>query len=168
MAENWQVFWDKPVETLTSAALRDLQMKRLRDTLRPAARTPFYRERLQEAGLSADSLPRLEDLRRLPLTTKEDLRARGQEMLAPPLSHMVRLHASSGTTGQATVIYYTRKDLAVWADLVARSLYMTGLRPGDVFQNMMGYGLFTGGLGFHYGAERLGPLTIFAGVGNSR
>ena len=80
---------------------------------------------------------------------------------------MVRLHASSGTTGQATVIYYTAKDIAAWADLLARSMYMTGLRPQDVFQNMMGYGLFTGGLGFHYGAERLGALTIPAGAGNS-
>ena len=78
-------------------------------------------------------------------------------MLTVPVTELVRLHASSGTTGQATVIYYTRGDIEAWADLVARSMYMTGLRPGDVFQNMMGYGLFTGGLGFHYGAERLGP-----------
>jgi phenylacetate-CoA ligase len=88
-------------------------------------------------------------------------------MLTLPLTDMVRLHASSGTTGQATVIYYTRQDIATWADLVARSLYMAGMRPVDVFQNMMGYGLFTGGLGFHYGAERLGALTIPAGAGNS-
>ena len=89
-------------------------------------------------------------------------------MLTRPLTDMVRLHASSGTTGQATVIYYTRADIEAWADLLARSLYMAGMRATDVFQNMMGYGLFTGGLGFHYGAERLGALTIPVGAGNSQ
>ena len=88
--------------------------------------------------------------------------------LPVPLPEITRIHASSGTTGQATVIYYTRTDIELWADLVARSMYMTGMRPGDVFQNMMGYGLFTGGLGFHYGSERLGALTIPAGAGNSQ
>src|SRR5665648_1149476 len=83
------------------------------------------------------------------LPPKDDLRTYGQEMLTRPLTDMVRLHASSGTTGQATVIYYTRADIETWADLVARSLYMAGMRAADVFQNMMGYGLFTGGLGFH-------------------
>ena len=111
---------------------------------------------------------RLEDIRRIPFTTKDDLRAHGLEMLTRPLTDMVRLHASSGTTGQATVIYYTRADIEAWADLVARSLYMAGMRATDVFQNMMGYGLFTGGLGFHYGAERLGALTIPVGAGNSQ
>ncbi|MDI6854135.1 MAG: phenylacetate--CoA ligase [Deltaproteobacteria bacterium] len=162
------MYWDKALETLSPADLRDLQLQRLRETLRRAANSPFYRERLEEAGLSADNLKTLDDLRRLPFTTKDDLRSRGKEMLTRPLSDMVRLHASSGTTGQATVIYYTRRDIEAWADLLARSMYMTGLRPGDVFQNMMGYGLFTGGLGFHYGAERLGALTIPAGAGNSK
>jgi phenylacetate-CoA ligase len=162
------VYWDKALETLSPAELRDLQLQRLRETIRRAADSPFYRERLQEAGLSADTLKTLDDFRRLPFTTKDDLRFRGQEMLTRPLSDMVRLHASTGTTGQATVIYYTRNDIEIWTDLLARSMYMAGLRPGDVFQNMMGYGLFTGGLGFHYGAERLGALTIPAGAGNSQ
>lgn len=162
------MYWEKDVETLSPAALRDLQLKRLKETLRRAARSPFYRERLEEAGLSPEEVKSLQDIRRLPFTTKDDLRARGREMLTVPLSECVRLHASSGTTGQATVIYYTRKDIDTWADLLARSMYMTGVRPGDVFQNMMGYGLFTGGLGFHYGSERLGCLTIPAGAGNSR
>ncbi len=160
--------WDETLETMSRAALQNLQLQRLKDTLRRAARSPFYRERLQEAGLSPETLKSLEDIRRLPFTTKDDLRSRGQEMLTVPLTECVRLHASSGTTGQATVIYYTRKDIETWADLLARSMYMTGVRPGDVFQNMMGYGLFTGGLGFHYGSERLGALTIPAGAGNSR
>jgi len=161
------VYWDAAVERLKLEALRELQLERLQETVRRAGASPFYRRRLAEAGVSADDLKGLEDVGRLPVTTKDDLRAYGWEMLARPLSEMVRLHASSGTTGQATVIYYTRRDIETWSDLVARSLYMTGLRPGDVFQNMMGYGLFTGGLGFHYGAERVGALTIPAGAGNS-
>jgi len=162
------VYWDAALETLKTADLQELQLGRLRQTLRRAAHSPFYRQRLAQAGVSAENLKTLKDLRRLPFTTKDDLRVHGQEMLTRPLADMVRLHASSGTTGQATVIYYTRADIDAWADLVARCLYMAGLRPADVFQNMMGYGLFTGGLGFNYGAERLGALTIPAGAGNTR
>jgi phenylacetate-CoA ligase len=161
------VYWDRAVETLTVAELKELQLTRLQDTVRRAGASPFYGRVLAAAGVSPADLRTLEDVRRLPVTTKDDLQAHGREMLTRPLSEMVRLHASSGTTGQATVIYYTRGDIERWADLVARSLYMTGLRPGDVFQNMMGYGLFTGGLGLHYGAERVGALTIPAGAGNS-
>jgi phenylacetate-CoA ligase len=148
--------------------LRDLQLTRLKETVTRCLGSPFYRERLVQAGVGPDDLKSLDDVRRLPFTTKQDLRARGRDMLTLPLDKMVRLHSSSGTTGQATVIYYTREDVEEWADLVARCLFMTGLRAGDVFQNMMGYGLFTGGLGFHYGAERLGALTIPVGAGNSR
>ena len=161
------MYWDATLETIKPADLQELQLQRLKETLSRAVRSPFYAERLAQAGVTPDRLKRLEDIRRIPFTTKDDLRARGLEMLTVPLSEIVRLHASSGTTGQATVIYYTRQDIETWADLVARSMYMTGVRPGDVFQNMMGYGLFTGGLGFHYGGERLGTLTIPAGAGNS-
>lgn len=162
------MFWDAAIETLPPAALRELQLTRLRDTVRRAAMSPFYQKRLAQAGVAPVDLQSLEDIRKIPLTTKDDLRARGKEMLTVPLTELVRLHASSGTTGQATVIYYTRGDLEAWAELLARSMFMTGVRKGDVFQNMMGYGLFTGGLGFHYGAERLGCLTIPAGAGNSK
>ncbi len=162
------MYWDAKLETLPPEALQELQISRLRETLARAAASPFYNRRLQKAGLAAADLRSLDDFRRLPLTTKDDLRAHGKEMLTRPLTDMVRLHASSGTTGQATVIYYTRADIEAWADLVARSLYMAGMRADDVFQNMMGYGLFTGGLGFHYGAERLGALTIPVGAGNSQ
>ena len=161
------MYWDAPIETIPTAKLRELQLQRLKETVARVGRSPFYGERLTQAGISADRINRLEDIRKIPFTTKDDLRARGREMLTVPLTEIVRLHASSGTTGQATVIYYTRRDIETWADLVARSMYMTGVRPGDVFQNMMGYGLFTGGLGFHYGGERLGALTIPAGAGNS-
>lgn len=162
------MYWDANLEILKPADLQELQLNRLRQTVERAARSHFYGRRLHAAGVTAANLRSLEDIRRIPLTTKDDLRTYGREMLTRPLTDMVRLHASSGTTGQATVIYYTRADIEAWADLVARSLYMTGMRAADVFQNMMGYGLFTGGLGFHYGAERLGALTIPVGAGNSQ
>ncbi len=162
------MYFHAEVEILTRTQLDDLQLTRLRQTVSRAANSPFYKERLAQAGVSADTIKTLDDIRQIPFTTKKDLRAHGRDMLTVPLSECVRLHASSGTTGQATVIYYTRDDIAAWADLVARSMYMAGMRPDDVFQNMMGYGLFTGGLGFHYGAERLGALTIPVGAGNSR
>ncbi len=161
------MYWEASIETIKPADLQVLQLRRLKETISRAALSPFYGQRLAQAGVSAAQINRLDDIRRIPFTTKDDLRARGREMLTVPLTEIVRLHASSGTTGQATVIYYTRGDIKAWADLVARSMYMTGVRPGDVFQNMMGYGLFTGGLGFHYGGERLGALTIPAGAGNS-
>ncbi len=161
------MYWNAEIETLKPAALQELQLNRLRQTVERAAQSPFYGQRLAEAGVSAANLNSVQDIRRIPFTTKDDLRAHGFSMLTLPLTDMVRLHASSGTTGQATVIYYTRGDIETWADLVARSMYMTGMRAADVFQNMMGYGLFTGGLGFHYGAERLGALTIPIGAGNS-
>jgi phenylacetate-CoA ligase len=162
------VYWNAEIETLTTEKLQQLQLERLRQTVARAARSPFYSERLGQAGVSPDGIQSLDDVRRLPFTSKDDLRAHSRQMLTVPLSEIIRVHASSGTTGQATVIYYTRTDIELWADLVARSLYMTGLRQDDVFQNMMGYGLFTGGLGFHYGSERLGALTIPAGAGNSQ
>jgi phenylacetate-CoA ligase len=162
------MYWDKTHETMPRPDLELLQLERLRETVRVAQNSPFYRERLKQAGVTPENIKSLTDAAKIPFTTKEDLRAQGQALLTRPLAEMVRLHASSGTTGQATVIYYTRGDIETWAGLVARSMYMTGLRAGDVFQNMMGYGLFTGGLGFHYGAERLGALTIPAGAGNSQ
>lgn len=162
------MYWDPDIETLTPEGLRRLQVARLQETVARAAQSPFYRQRLQEAGVSPADIKNPEDIRKIPFTTKDDLRAHSREMLTVPLKEIIRVHASSGTTGQATVIYYTRRDIELWADLVARSLYMTGMRDEDVFQNMMGYGLFTGGLGFHYGAERLGAMTIPVGAGNSR
>ena len=162
------MYWNAEIETLTIDKLQQLQLERLRLTVARAARSPFYRERLRQAGVSPDSLPSLDDIKKIPFTSKDDLRAHSRQMLTVPLSEIIRVHASSGTTGQATVIYYTRTDIELWADLVARSMYMTGMRQDDVFQNMMGYGLFTGGLGFHYGSECLGALTIPVGAGNSQ
>jgi phenylacetate-CoA ligase len=153
------MYWEREIETLERPALQRLQANRLSVTLERASRAPFYRERLGKTA----------DFSRLPFTTKADLRAGfPYGFLAVPLGEVVRLHSSSGTTGNPTVIYHTREDIAAWQDLVARCLYMAGMRAHDVFQNIMGYGLFTGGLGFHYGAEKLGAMTIPVGPGASK
>ena len=145
------------------------RLVRLRATVERAARSPFYGPQLARAGVDGDSIKSLDDIRRIPLTTKDDLRgAYPCGLLALPKERMARLHASSGTTGSPTVVFHTRNDLNSWADLMARCMHMAGIRPGDVFQNITGYGLFTGGLGLHYGAERLGCLTIPAGAGNTK
>lgn len=155
-------YWDK-VETIQRDELEKLQLKRLNQTLERAKKSGFYRERLPERINSLDAL------KDIPFTTKSDLRnSFPTGMLSVPREEIIRLHSSSGTTGRATVIYHTRADIDNWTELVARSMYMTGVRRSDVFQNMMGYGLFTGGLGLHYGSERLGALTIPASSGNSR
>jgi phenylacetate-CoA ligase len=129
----------------------------------------LYQKKYSEAGISPASVTSLDDIRRLPFTTKQDLREHyPYGLLCVSKDQLVRLHVSSGTTGQAIAVLYTRADLEGWADLLARSMYMTGARPGDTFQNLAGYGLFTGGLGFQYGAERLGLLAIPSGSGNSK
>jgi phenylacetate-CoA ligase len=165
---NYQ-YWDKETETLPRAELEALQLARLRLVLEGAFRTPFYNARLKAAGIgSPDAVKTLDDLRRIPFTTKRDLRdAFPYGMLAIPKEQVVRLHASSGTTGVPTTIYFNKRDLAAWSSYMARSIYSTGCGKRDVFQNMITYGLFTGGLGFHYGAEEVGMLVIPAGPGNA-
>ena len=166
-----QAFWAPELETLDRAALERLQVARLQKTLARARRSPHYRRVFRAAGFDPKSFASLADLPRLPFTVKDDLRSDENfpyGLLTVGRDKLVRLHSSSGTTGRPTAVFHTRRDLAAWTDLIARSLWMIGLRPGDVFQNMMGYGLFTGGLGLHYGSERLGALTIPAGAGNSR
>lgn len=158
-----------PEEILNREEIQRLQLKRLKKTIARAMGSPFYAKRLAEAGISPDSIATLDDARKIPLTTKDDLRSQyPYGMLARPKEEMVRLHASSGTTGSPTVVFHTQKDLDAWANLMARCLHMAGMRPSDTFQNTTGYGLFTGGLGMHYGAERLGCLTIPAGPGNTK
>ncbi|MBQ1836073.1 MAG: phenylacetate--CoA ligase, partial [Paludibacteraceae bacterium] len=127
------------------------------------------KQRFKEAGLEPGDIQSLDDIRKIPFTTKQDLRDTYPfGMASVPLSQCVRLHSSSGTTGNPTVILHTQKDLDEWANAVARCLWMVGCRPDDVFQNTSGYGMFTGGLGFQYGAERLGMLTVPAAAGNTR
>lgn len=163
------MYWEQEIETISQKALRELQLEKLIKTVAQAYKSPFYKKRLDSAGIKPESIQSLSDLKKIPFTTKDDLRSAYPDlMVAAPKNEMVRMHSSSGTTGQATVIFFTRKDLSTWTNLVSRSLYMAGMRPGDAFQNMMSYGLFTGGLGFHYGAEALGAMVIPAGGGNTQ
>jgi phenylacetate-CoA ligase len=150
------------VERRDRAALEAEQLQRLRDLVaRLADRVPLYRERLRAAGVTAADIRSLGDLARLPFTSKADFRdTYPYGMLAVPLAQVVRIHASSGTTGKPTVVAYSRRDVDTWAEVMARTLAAGGVGPGDVVQNAFGYGLFTGGLGFHYGAERLGAAVI--------
>lgn len=162
-------YWDAPAEALSRDELSALQLQRLIKTIEQVSLSPFYQARFRECGITPSSIRTLEDIRRLPLTTKTDLRNQyPYGLLCVEREKLVRLHVSSGTTGQATAVFYSRHDVDHWADLMARCMYMTGARPGDTFQNLTGYGLFTGGLGFHYGSERLGLLTIPSGAGNSK
>lgn len=161
-------FFDEKMETMTRAQIEALQLERLQATVQHCMNSPFYKKRFEEAGLKPEGIKTLDDIRRIPFTTKQDLRDTYPfGMASVPLRECTRLHSSSGTTGTPTVILHTQKDLEEWAAQVARNLWMVGLRPDDVFQNSSGYGMFTGGLGFQYGAERLGMLTIPAAAGNS-
>ena len=161
--------WDPEMERLSRGELDALQLRRLQDTLQRCTRSPFFQEWFREAGFDPQKVTSLADLRTLPCMEKETLRGGDPtRFLTVPVDDIVRVHSSSGTTGQATVVFHTARDIDAWADLVARCIYMVGVRRTDVFQNMMGYGLFTGGLGLHYAAERIGAMVIPAGSGNSR
>ena len=161
------MFWQKEIELMPREQLRELQTARLRRTVDQAKKSPFYSQAL--AGIDPKEINSPEDVRGLPFTVKQDLRdSFPWGMLAVPRGQVVRLHASSGTTGTPTAILHSKADLRAWANVMARSLYMAGVRPSDVFQNITGYGLFSGGLGIHQGAERLGAMVIPVGTGNSR
>ena len=150
------------METMPRERLAALQLAGLRGSVRNAYHhVPMHRARLDAAGAAPDDIRTLADLQRLPFTVKADLRDHYPfGMFARPCSELARLHASSGTTGKPTVVGYTRQDISTWADLMARSLTAAGARPGDVVHNAYGYGLFTGGLGAHYGAERLNAVVV--------
>ncbi|HOV03830.1 MAG TPA: phenylacetate--CoA ligase [Kaistiaceae bacterium] len=154
--------FEPAVETMARAELRQLQDVRLKAMVRYAGqRVPHYRAAFAAAGVDPESFGGLADLRRLPFTTKSDLRDNfPYGMFAVPKGELRRLHASSGTTGSPTVVGYTATDIATWSDLMARSMTAAGLEPGQLFHNAHGYGLFTGGLGMHYGAERLGCVVL--------
>ncbi len=162
-------YWEKSIETLPRQELEKLQLERIKSTLTVASNAPYYKDQFQKHNISPDAIRCLDDFRKLPFTTKADMRANYPfGLLAGNLEDAVRIHSSSGTTGNPTVIIHSQHDLDSWANLVARCLYMVGLRKKDVFQNSSGYGMFTGGLGFQYGAERLGALTVPAAAGNSK
>ena len=167
--KNDNLYLHPELETLSRSRLEKLQMERLQQTLARCMRIPFYKQQFAACGLRPEDIRTLDDVRKLPFTTKQDLRDNYPFGLsAVPLEEVVRLHSSSGTTGTPTVILHTQHDLDEWANAVARCLYMVGLRKGDIFQNSSGYGMFTGGLGFQYGAERLGMLTVPAAAGNTK
>jgi len=161
--------WEPAVESLPTPQLRELQIERLRATLENAyANVPFYRQKLDEAGVKPGDVDGHGDVAGLPLTTKIDLRDHYPfGLFARPRDQIVRVHASSGTTGNPTTVGYTRADIDEWSDIVARALAAGGVKPGDLLQNAFGYGLFTGGLGLHFGAERLGCAVVPISGGNT-
>ncbi len=164
------MIWNDEFETLPREALAALQLKRLQHTLEKVyARVPFYRESFDRAGVTPAQIKSLGDLQRLPFTLKQDMRDNyPYGLFAVPLEQIVRLHASSGTTGKPTVVGYTRRDIDMWSELMARSFAAAGVSRGDIIHNAYGYGLFTGGLGAHYGAEKLGAAVIPMSGGNTK
>lgn len=163
------MFWDKKNETLKGEKLEALQLKRLKQTIRQSLKVEFYKKRLAENNIRPEDIKTLDDIRKIPFTRKQDLRdGYPFGFLAVPLKKVVRIHTTSGTTGKPTVVGYTRKDLDTWADLIARNMTMVGITDDDVFQNMVNYGMFTGGLGFHYGAEKIGMTVIPSATGNTK
>jgi phenylacetate-CoA ligase len=163
------MFWEKGIETIEKDQLEKLQLERLRKTVERASRSSYYGKIFKEKRFFAEDIRTLSDLVKIPLTTKDDLREQWPYgFLAASKDELVRMHSSSGMTGRATVIFHTQSDIDSWTNQVARCMYMAGMRKSDVFQNMMTYALFTGGLGFHYGAEKLGAMVIPSGAGNSK
>lgn len=167
MASNG--FWNEEIETMKRSDLEKLQVERLRKTVEIAQHSPYYSEVFKKNNITPETIKSLEDLQRFPFTTKEDLRSHYPfGLVSVPMEKVVRVHSSSGTTGNPTVVAHSQKDLDEWAEQVARCMYMVGCRNTDVFQNTSGYGMFTGGLGYQYGAERLGAVTVPAAAGNSK
>ncbi len=164
------MIWNEEYETMPREALESIQLKRLQQVVARVYQTVEpYRKKMDEAGVKPDDIRELKDIGRLPFTTKDDLRDNYPfGMFAVGLERVVRVHASSGTTGKPTVVGYTKRDIETWAELMARTLAAAGVHSGDVVHNAYGYGLFTGGLGFHYGAERLGATVIPISGGNTK
>ncbi len=163
-------YFNEEFETLPRAALEALQLKRLQNTVaRVYANVPFYRQSFDAAGIRPEDIKTLADLKRLPFTTKQNMRdSYPYSLFAAPMEEIVRIHASSGTTGKPTVVGYTQKDIENWSELMARSFVTAGVHKGDIIHNAYGYGLFTGGLGAHYGAEKLGASVIPISGGNTK
>ncbi len=164
------MIWNKSRECLSRDKMRTLQGQLLAEMIeRVYYNVPFYREKMQQAGIEPSDIKGVDDLSRLPFTTKNDLRDNYPfGLFAVPMSEIVRLHASSGTTGKPTVVGYTRKDLNTWSEVVARTMGCAGIHKHDVIQIAYGYGLFTGGLGIHYGSEKIGAVVIPVSGGNTK
>jgi phenylacetate-CoA ligase len=164
------LFWEEEIETLPRAGLESIQLKRLQQLVGRMYKTVKpYRDKMEQAGVVPEDIKNLNDLQKLPFTVKDDLRDNYPfGLFTVPLEDIVRVHASSGTTGKPTVVGYTQKDIELWASIMARALTCAGAHKGDIVHNAYGYGLFTGGLGAHYGAERLGATVIPVSGGNSK
>ena len=164
------MFFNEEFETLSRPDLKALQLKRLQAVLeRVYVNVPFYKASFDAAGVKPSVVNSLEDLQKLPFTTKQDMRdSYPYGLFAVPMDEIVRIHASSGTTGKPTVVGYTHRDIEIWSELMARSFVSAGAHKGDIIHNAYGYGLFTGGLGAHYGAERLGASVIPISGGNTK
>ena len=164
------MIYSEEFETLPREVLEALQLKRLKQVVQRVYHTVgFYRKAFDKAGVTPDDIKSLDDLRRFPFTTKQDLRENYPfGMFAVPMSSIVRLHASSGTTGRSTVVGYTKRDIETWSELMARCFVAAGVTKNDIIHNAYGYGLFTGGLGAHYGAEKLGASVIPMSGGNTK
>ncbi len=162
-------YWQPKMELMERKELEELQLQRLKSVARKVYdNVPFYRNKFKKAGVDPEDIRSLEDLARLPTTRKQDLRDNYPfGLFAVPLDEVVRVHASSGTTGKPTVVGYTARDIETWSDLMARDFVMVGVKKGDIFQNAVNYGFFTGGLGVHYGIERMGAMAVPSGVGNT-
>jgi len=157
-------YWDEKIELIKKEKLKEIQLEGLISSFERAKKSEFYSFKFK----NFKKIKNIDDFEKLPFTTKYDLVENDPfSFLSTDIKNIVRVHSSSGTTGRSKYIFYTKKDIETWADIVARCLYMIGVRKGDVFQNMMSYGLFTGGLGLHYGAEKIGVLIIPAGTGNT-
>ncbi|MDP4273202.1 MAG: phenylacetate--CoA ligase [Bacteroidota bacterium] len=164
------MIWNQTFECMSREEMRKCQSQRLHDMVeRVYHNVPFYRNKLQESGIGPEDIHTVDDLKRLPFTLKTDLRDNYPfGLFSVPMSEVVRVHASSGTTGRPTVVGYTRKDIATWAEVVARALTSAGLSKHDFIQIAYGYGLFTGGLGVHYGSEKIGASVIPVSGGNTQ
>ena len=164
------MFWEQEKECMSREDLEQVQLERLQSILyRVGTHVPFYRHKFKEMNVDYDSISSLDDLRKLPFTTKQDLRDNyPYGLFAVPLRDVVRIHSSSGTTGAATVVGYTKNDINTWSNMTARVLTAAGVGPDDVIQIAFGYGLFTGGFGHHYGAEKLGASVIPISAGNTK
>ena len=162
-------YWQPEFELMGMRELENLQLRRLKSTVEKVYKNvPFYHSWMKEAGISPADIESLSDLTRLPTTRKANLRENYPfGLFAVPREEVVRVHASSGTTGKPTVVGYTKDDIETWSDIMARDFVMVGVNKGDVFQNAVNYGFFTGGLGIHYGIERMGAMAVPSGVGNT-
>jgi len=162
-------YWQPKMELMERKELEELQLQRLKSVVEKVYKNvPFYEKKFRQAGITPEDIKSLKDLVKLPTTKKQDLRDNYPfGLFAVPLEEVVRVHASSGTTGKPTVVGYTAKDIETWSDLMARDFVMVGVKKGDIFQNAVNYGFFTGGLGVHYGIERMGAMAVPSGVGNT-